>query len=63
MMSVATPSEVLDPGTGTTAQPSLDYGKIALLIGATGISWGLCIILGKLAIAMLDGLIGAPLAH
>jgi len=62
-MSVTTPPEFMDPATATSAQPSLDYGKLALLIGATGISWGLCVIFGKLAIAILVGMIGVPLAH
>jgi hypothetical protein len=51
-------SATLEVDGDKDAIPSLGYRKLAILVGAVGIPWGMLFVFGKLAVVLVHALTG-----
>jgi hypothetical protein len=62
-VSVSVGSGTLEVDGDRNAGLSLDHRKLAILVGAIGIPWGMLYVFGKFAIVLAQALTGVPAAH
>jgi hypothetical protein len=52
LVSTRTMPDILELEIEARRRHSIDYGKVLVWIGATGISWGVFVMLGKIALVL-----------